>query len=260
MTLIPALATFFAFYVIAGYLMSVRYGRNDIVDMMWGPGIVGFAWIGYIFAGAGFSWIVPLVIAIWALRLSFHIASRMSPAEDPRYAAWRRAWTTRGPWYVALRSFLQVFVLQGVLMVAMAFPAIFSLHLGWGEQFMWWHILGLVVWFGGFVIEALADWQLADFIRRKHAGLESAKFLTTGLWGWSRHPNYFGEVVQWWGIWVLAIVPGIPLSLVGIVAPLLVTFLILKVSGVPMLEEQFVGDPEYEEYKKRVGRFFPVRN
>ncbi|MEI6789585.1 MAG: DUF1295 domain-containing protein, partial [Myxococcaceae bacterium] len=113
-------------------------------------------------------------------------------------------------------------------------------------------LIGILVWSVGFFFEAVSDWQLSEFIRQpKNKG----KLMQSGLWNYSRHPNYFGEVTQWWGIWLMALsVPGGWLSIIG---PFTITILILKVSGIPLLEQKKAGNPEFEAYKKRVNKFFP---
>lgn len=258
MKLIPLLTIFFTLYSFFGLGLAWYFRRNDVVDMMWGPGIAGFAWIVYANVGAGLSWILPLLITIWALRLSIHIAMRSAgKKEDPRYALWRQEWKKKGERYFYIRSFLQVFVLQGILMSVVALPAMLAIYFGWGERIMWWQIIGILVWLEGLSIESIADWQLVDFLERKHAGLEKDQFMKRGLWSWSRHPNYFGEVEQWWGIFIIALTPHAPWTWLGILSPIVITYLILKVSGIPMLEEQFADNPEYQAYKEKVNAFIP---
>jgi steroid 5-alpha reductase family enzyme len=257
MKFIPILTTFFAIYTLFGFGLAWYFRRNDIVDMMWGPGIAAFAWIAYLNVGTGIAWIIPVIISIWALRLSIHIGMRASEKEDSRYAAWRQEWMKKGERYFYIRSFFQVFVLQGILMSVVALPAILAAYFGWGDRITWWQIIGILVWIEGFAIESIADWQLVDFIKRRHAGLEKETFMKRGIWAWSRHPNYFGEVEQWWGIFLIALTPNAPWTWLGIISPLVITFLILKVSGIPLLEASFDDNPEYQEYKKNVNAFVP---
>jgi len=257
MLLIPALTIFFFSYAVFGFFLSKKLRRNDIVDVMWGPGIAGLSWVAYTISGIGISWVLPLLVSIWALRLSFHIALRAGDHEDARYKTWRIQWMKRGERYFQIRSFLQIFVLQGLLMAVVALPIILAVYSGWGERIMWWQIIGLLVWIEGLTIETLADWQLSDFLERKHAGLESSSFMTRGIWSWSRHPNYFGEVELWWGIFLIALTPNAPWTWLGIISAVTITYLILKVSGIPMLEAQFADDPEYQAYQKTTNAFIP---
>lgn len=113
--------------------------------------------------------------------------------------------------------------------------------------------LGIAVWVFGFYFEAVGDAQLARFIKDPaHKG----KIMQSGLWTYTRYPNYFGEVAQWWGIWLLAL--SLPNGLFGIIGPLTITFLILKVSGIPLLEKKYSGNAEFQEYKKKTSMFFPL--
>jgi len=141
-----------------------------------------------------------------------------------------------------LRSFLQVFALQGFLMVVMGYLFI---HMAmWGApNFGLLMYVGICLWLIGFWFETVADYQLDKFVSTKKAG----EIMKTGLWKYSRHPNYFGEVLMWWGIWLAMV--SIPYGLLAIVSPVMITFLILKVSGVPMLEKHYEDNISFQEYK-----------
>jgi steroid 5-alpha reductase family enzyme len=150
------------------------------------------------------------------------------------------------------RSFLQVFMLQGLLLLLVAIPVIFvnqapEAPLGWLD------VLGLAIWMYGFAFEAIGDWQLLQFIRDP---TNKGRLMTTGLWRYTRHPNYFGEVTLWWGIWLMTLtLPGGWLTIIG---PLTITTLILKVSGIPMLEKPYEERTDFQEYKRRTSVFFPL--
>ena len=109
------------------------------------------------------------------------------------------------------------------------------------------------MWILGFVFESVGDAQLARFIKDP---ANKGKLMQSGLWQYARHPNYFGEVLMWWGLWIIAL--SVPNGLYGIIGPLTITFLILKVSGIPMLEKRMEENPEFVEYKKRTSKFFPL--
>ena len=113
-------------------------------------------------------------------------------------------------------------------------------------------IIGLTIWLGGFFIESIADKQLSQFVRDTN---NKGHVLQSGLWKYSRHPNYFGEVTQWWGLF--AVVALMPYGLLALVSPITITCLILFVSGVPLLEQKYAGRPEFESYKKRTSVFIP---
>ena len=258
MKLILILTIFFISYTSFSFGIAWYLRRNDIMDILWGPGIALYAWITYGVVGSStHAWIIPLLITLWALRLSIHIGMRASSQEDTRYATWRKEWMHRGERYFRIRSLFQIFILQGILMLVIALPAMLAIYFGWGERIMWWQIIGILIWLEGFTIETIADWQLLDFLHRKHAGLEQETFMKRGLWAWSRHPNYFGEAEQWWGVFLIALTQYAPWTWLGILSPILITYLILKVSGIPMLEAQFADNPEYQHYKEKVNAFIP---
>ena len=119
----------------------------------------------------------------------------------------------------------------------------------------WTHVttLGLLVWLIGYYFEVVGDWQLDQF---KAKDTEKDEVLNSGLWRYTRHPNYFGEVTMWWGIWLM--VASLPLWYIALISPLVITYLLLFVSGVPMLEKKFDGNPAYEQYKIKTSKFFPL--
>lgn len=242
---------FFVFgWAIFWFLLSVLLKRNDIADTAWGlfPIFLG----GYIFfTQQVFSaWIILYAaIFLWGARLSWHIAKRTfaKKEEDFRYKKWRETWK-----YFYVRSFVQVFLVQTILAVLLSFPLLFSAE---KINIEWYNILGIFIFACGFLFEAVSDAQLKKFIAQKKQGKTSKKIITSGLWKYSRHPNYFGEVVLWWGVFMMALVPEKIFFL--LISPLLITILILKVSGVPMAEARYKGNAEWEEYAKKTSVFFP---
>lgn len=232
------------------YIISLWVKRNDIADSAWGLGIiiVGFTSYG-LSAGGIYMNILLTLFVLWGIRLSGRIYIRnRGKGEDYRYKKWRDEW---GRWFY-IRSFFQVYLLQGFLMIVVGYPII---HAGLypSEQFVGMlTALGLAVWVVGYFFEVVGDWQLDRFIASKPA---EGSILKTGLWKYTRHPNYFGEVTMWWGIWMM--VAGLPMSYCALISPIVITFLILKVSGIPMLEKRFEGNPEFEEYKRKTNAFFP---
>jgi steroid 5-alpha reductase family enzyme len=189
-------------------------------------------------------------VSIWGLRMAWHIHRRNeNKPEDYRYQKWRTDW---GKWFY-LRSYFQVYLLQGALLFLIALPVL-VINKNSGSPPGLPDFVGVGVWLFGFYFEAVGDAELARF---KKNPANKGKFLQTGLWAYSRHPNYFGEVTQWWGIWLVALsVPGGVFSVLG---PLTITFLILQVSGIPMLEEKMEKNPAFADYQRRVSKFFPLR-
>lgn len=223
--------------------------RNDVADVAWGLGFVVLAWALYINRPSVQLSLAVVLVTIWGIRLSTHIFMRnRKKPEDYRYQAWRKAW---GKWFIP-RSFLQVFMLQGLLLVCISAPMI-AMGSGGNDTLGVSALVGLAIWIFGFIFESIGDYQLGQFIRDAS---NKGKILQTGLWRYTRHPNYFGEVTQWWGIWIVAM--GTAQFALSVIGPLTIAFLILKVSGIPLLEEHYDGRKDYAEYKKRTSKFFPL--
>ncbi|TFH28636.1 MAG: DUF1295 domain-containing protein [Myxococcales bacterium] len=193
------------------------------------------------------------LVAVWALRLWLHLLWRdRGKPEDPRYASFRQRYGPDRYWWV---SFFQVFVLQGVLVVFISSPLQLAAVAGAPDPVTATDLAGLLIFAFGFLFEAVADWQLQSF--RRDPG-NRGKVLDSGLWRWSRHPNYFGEAVLWWGFWLFA--ADQPLGWATVLAPTLMTFLLLRVSGVTMLDTHLTrSKPGYREYLRRTSAFVPRR-
>ena len=194
-----------------------------------------------------------MLYVLWGVRLTYRIGRRnfRKSEEDPRYKAWRDSWK-----YFYLRSYFQVYMLQGLLMIVVGSPLLIVGMTGAGMMAQSILVyLGLGVWVLGYFFEVVGDYQLDRFIGKKKRGEIEKNIMDEGLWRYTRHPNYFGEVTMWWGIWLM--VATLPLGFIALISPLMITFLILKVSGIPMLEEQFAGDSEWEAYKVKTSAFIP---
>ena len=237
------------FYMTVCFALALIFKRNDIADIAWGFGFIVVAVLVFSFLpqlDRGF-W-VTLMVAIWGSRLSYHILKRnIKKPEDARYATWRNEW---GRWFI-IRSYIQIFLLQGLLLILIVSPVII-INTFRGGSITPFDIVGGLVWIIGFAFESTGDRQLKDFIKNPE---NKGKLMNKGLWNYTRHPNYFGEVTQWWGLWIIAL--SVPYGFFGIIGPLTISFLILKVSGIPMLEKSFAGRPDFEEYKKKTNAFFP---
>jgi steroid 5-alpha reductase family enzyme len=189
------------------------------------------------------------LVALWGLRLFVRIFLRnLQKEEDYRYKKWRDEW---GAWFY-VRSYFQVYLLQGFLMIVVGYPVLHASIYGDDATFGILSFAGLIVWSIGYLFEVVGDWQLDRFITSKPP---AGTILSTGLWHYTRHPNYFGEVTMWWGIWIM--LAGTSMSFIALVSPLMITYLILKVSGIPMLEKRFAGNPQFEAYKRKTNAFFP---
>lgn len=235
-------------YIHIWFAIAVLIKRNDVADIAWGLGFVLMSSLAFLLsAHAARSLLVNVLVAVWGLRLTWHIARRnIQKPEDHRYAVWRQEWT-----HFYLRSYVQIFLLQGVFLYIILFPVLF-IHASQTVPLQMSDAAGALIWVIGFFFESVGDRQLREFLRDPaHKGM----IMDQGLWAYSRHPNYFGEVLQWWGIFFIAL--AIPYGYVTIVGPLLITFLILFVSGIPMLERKYAGRPDFEAYKKKTSIFIP---
>lgn len=238
-------------YMSLWFVVSLIKKRNDLADVAWGLGFVLMAWLSYFLAeDLGIRGIlVGVLVSIWGLRLAWHIHSRnKGKAEDYRYLAWRKKW---GKWFY-VRSYFQVYLLQGAFLFIIVSPVLL-INKDTGGDLGLLDLLGVAVWLFGFYFEAVGDAQLARFIKNPE---NKGKLMTKGIWKYTRHPNYFGEVTQWWGIWLVAL--SVPNGVLAIIGPITITFLILKVSGIPMLEKKMKEHPDFAEYKRRVSIFIPM--
>ncbi len=247
--IILALALFV--YMSIWFTISLLKKRNDVADVAWGLGFVLMAWAAFFIAGNFTirSLLVNILVSIWGLRLAWHINSRnQGKSEDYRYLAWRKEW---GSWFY-IRSYFQVYLLQGALLYLIILPVLF-INKSIGLNINYIDGLGVLIWAIGFFFESVGDAQLNNFIKNP---INKGRLMQTGLWKYTRHPNYFGEVTQWWGIWLIAM--NVPNAWLGIIGPLTITILILKISGIPLLEKKMANNPEFAEYKKRASVFFPL--
>lgn len=232
------------------YCVALLKKRNDVADVAWGLGFLIAAAVSYGRGPIAFDrgLLVMTLVAIWALRLSLHIYLRnRGRGEDYRYQDWHKQWSRA----FCLRTFFQVFLLQWLLMLLVSLPVLLvNVSRGgpWGAL----DLIGAVVWMTGFYFEAVGDWQLARFSR---APENKGKILQTGLWGCSRHPNYFGEVVQWWGLALIAL--SVPDGWLGLFGAATITFLLLKVSGIPMLEKRASLKAGWTDYTAKTPKFWP---
>ena len=239
------------FYAVTWFSIALVKGRNDVADIAWGGGFVCAALTAYIVQGINDAraLLILALVTTWAFRLMLHIGRRnRGKPEDHRYKAWREEW---GDSFL-VRTFVQVFLLQGFLLLIISLPVTWALtHNGPPINIL--DGVGLCIWIFGFSFEAIGDFQLLQF---KSNPANKGKIITNGLWRYTRHPNYFGEVTLWWGIFVICLsLPGILWTILG---PVTITYLILKVSGTPMLEKRYADNPEYAEYMRNTSAFFPL--
>jgi steroid 5-alpha reductase family enzyme len=252
-------------YVTIGFLFAVWFKRNDVADVQWGPGI--FMASAFALSTSDHSpdsnpiaYLLYVLIFVWSCRLTWQIGNRfnLKTTEDFRYAEWRRTWR-----HFYLRSYLQVFLLQGTLMMV-ASAVVPAVVMAYDPTDYNGYIvaLGVVIFAVGLTWEAVADRQLNAFVKARR---DKDQILMTGLWKYSRHPNYFGEVTVWWGLYVIVLalavkpntITNVPMLLLAAISPVTITYLILKVSGIPALEAKYLGNAAFQDYKQRTSAFFP---
>lgn len=235
-------------YMSLCYLAAVVKKKADFADLAWGPGFILVAWTSLILGRITvYGLIVNTLITIWAIRLALHIYLRnRNRDEDFRYQSLKKKW---GNFY--LRLFSDVFLLQGCILYVVALPVIWiHTHPAKNSRHILW--IALPVWLIGFVIETIADRQLAVF---KRDPSNKNKLFTLGLWSYVRHPNYLGELIQWWAIWVMA--AFLPFGWALIISPVLLTFLIVYISGIQPLEEKLLKRADFKVYAKNTPSLIP---
>lgn len=233
------------------FFIGKQKRKHDLIDIFWGLGFVlsgVSAWLMGSRSLAGS--LMLLLVAVWGIRLSLHLAKRnLGKPEDFRYQAMRQRWTKDFERIMFVRNYL----LQFALNVLVGFPLVFVNLQGAGnpDAFTW---LGLAVWVFGFAFEVVGDEELRRF---KTNPLNKGKLMTTGLWAWTRHPNYFGEAVIWWGLFIISLTGDFG-RIWLIFSPVVITLLLLFVSGVPLLEKKYAGRADWQAYTRRTSMFFPL--
>jgi steroid 5-alpha reductase family enzyme len=233
------------------WIVSVMIKNASIVDIVWGLGFVVVAWTVRLTVDGDTTRqnLLVVLVTLWGLRLALYLAKRnIGHGEDFRYVLMRRKHGARFP----LVSLYTVFAFQGALMWVVSLPV----QLGQaddGAPVGPLAVIGAAAWVVGFVFESVGDAQLVGF---KKDPANAGKVMDRGLWSLTRHPNYFGDAVQWWGIGIVAAEAGT--AAIGLIGPVVMTFLLTRVSGVPMLEHSMAKRrPGYEDYVRRTSAFVP---
>ncbi len=234
------------------WLLSLPTRNASLADVFWGLGFVLLAWLSFILTEGypGRKLLLAGFTTVWGLRLSLYILRRnWGQGEDRRYQAWR---AKRGEsfWWTSLFT---VFLTQAVLLWVVSLGVQLGQWSPTPPHLTGWDLLGSLVWAVGLTFETVADWQLARF---KADPANRGKVMNRGLWAYSRHPNYFGESLIWWGLFLITL--ATPLGWWAIISPVVITFLLLKVSGVVLLEKDIAERrPEYQKYLETTSAFIP---
>ncbi len=233
------------------HLLALLKKDNGIMDGAWGTGfiLVALFTLGLADDIDARRLLLGSLVLVWGIRLSLHILIRNAgrAEEDFRYRNWRETW---GRWFY-VRSYFQIYMLQGTVMFFVCAP-IWLVNARQGGPLGLLDALGVAVWLLGFGFEAVGDYQLLQFTRNP---ANKGRIMRYGVWRLTRHPNYFGEATLWWGCFLIAL--NVPGGYWALISPVLIDFLLLKVSGIPMLEAKYKDKPEYQEYQRTTNAFFP---
>jgi steroid 5-alpha reductase family enzyme len=230
------------------FLIGQYKKNNAVVDIAWGLGFVLVAWFTFMLSSMTIiNYVITIIVSLWGLRLGYYLFKRnWNKAEDYRYVEMRKSWLK----YPLLQAYLKVYMLQMLLMYIISLSIIFINNSNSNLGLL--AYLGIFVWIIGYFFEVVGDYQLKKFVSNP---LNKGHIMKTGLWKYTRHPNYFGEAVMWWGIYLLALNAG---GYLTIISPLLINFLLVFVSGVPLLEKKYKDNIEFQEYAKVTSIFIPM--
>ena len=238
--------------MIVGWIVSLTARNVTVVDSLWGLGFVLITWTTF-FMSDGFNGrnlLIAILVTLWGTRLSIYLSLRnWGAGEDPRYGQWREKSGERF-WLVSL---FKVFVLQAVFLWAISMVLQVGQLSPMPDKFVWWDAIGTFIWLVGFIFEAVGDWQLARF---KADPSNWGKVMDQGLWAYTRHPNYFGEFLIWWGFFIITC--STPSGWWTIISPLIVSVVLLKMTGIPLTEKTIKKTrPGYDAYARRTSAFVP---
>lgn len=242
------------------WLISLIMRDASIIDIFWGFGfaVVGAVCLWLAAPPNTYLWLMGVMPIIWGLRLTAYLAKRnLGHGEDGRYVAMRkRSGLAETRW--RLRALLSIFWGQGLLILIVSAPVWIAFANGQETAIGVLAIMGALMWLAGVLFEAIGDAQLASFLKRNadyDGPYEDKPVLDTGLWAWTRHPNYFGNALLWWGIFIAAC--QAPWGWTSFFGPLIMTVLLLRVSGRDLLERKLKKRPAYRDYVERTSSFIP---
>ncbi len=237
------------------WIVSVAIRNASIIDIFWGPGFAIIAVLTWLTTDGNpdRKWILGALTILWGLRLGAYLAWRnLGHGEDPRYVAMRERANAAGKNF-SRTSYTRVYLLQGVIMWVVALPIQLGMMPATSDAIGFLGYAGIALFAIGFLFESIGDWQLARF---KANPDNKGQVMDAGLWRYTRHPNYFGNACIWWGLFLIAAeATG---AWISVISPILMTFLLLKVSGVALLEKSLAETkPQYRDYVRKTSAFFP---
>jgi steroid 5-alpha reductase family enzyme len=233
------------------FIIAQIKNNNSLVDIGWGLGFILVVVHGLITVQNPTiqAYVISGLVILWGLRLFLYISIRnFKKPEDYRYQDMRKKWGNNHP---RIQAFFKVFMIQGVFMFIISAPIHF-VFISVESVDLAWIIIGIVLFLIGFYFEAVGDIQLRKFISNP---TNKGRIMQSGLWRYTRHPNYFGETVMWWSIFIIIV--SVDWGFISIIGPLTITYLLVFVSGVPLLEKKYASKPDFIEYSKKTSMFFP---
>lgn len=241
----------FVSFVFVYFIGKVK-NKHDLLDVLWGAAFILASVVSYLLSEnkSDVGLLMTGLVFVWGSRLTFHLAKRnIGAKEDFRYDDYRKKYRGKN---FDLYFFFRMYLVQFILCIIIVFPVIF-MNISGNVKLSSLTFVGLIVWIVGFIFESLGDKQLKEF---KSKPENKGKLMTIGLWSYTRHPNYFGEATQWWGIYLISISNLNNLWL--IFSPIVITLLVRFVSGVPLLEKKYEGREDWKKYKRRTSIFLPL--
>ncbi len=249
--------TLFLFFTIV-FMIAQKKRNNSLADVAWGPSFIVVVVTSVSYSLIAYQRInelllvVSILVLLWGYRLAQHIGGRMkNKGEDFRYKNMRKKWKN----HPTVHAFFKVFITQGFIAYMISLPIQLLTHFNPDTSITWLLTIGILVFMSGFIVQTVADFQLQMF---KSNPKNKGKIMRSGLWKYSRHPNYFGESTMWWALFIISLASGVWWMIIGIISPLLITYLLIFVSGVPLLEKRYKGDKAYQAYAKKTSKFFPL--
>lgn len=243
------MAALLGIYLLIMFVLVIGKKDFSFGNFTWGGGVVLLTLYTFLFVSSysARQILLTLLVTLWGIRLSVFFYSRYKKGADPRYVSWAQNW---GAWSIVL-SFLWVVILNSIQTMVMSLPSLI-VNTTINKPLTLLDLLGTLIWIIGFYFESVGDYQLYTFTRNPD---NKGKIMDHGLWKYSRHPNYFGEIAMWWGVFLIAL--SAPYGYLALIAPLVITALLVFFTGIPWNEAVFKDNPDYQEYKKRTSMLIP---